>query len=222
MVWRDAGQPTTPMRSGRAYRDARRPPGRRSRASPSPMTGRLSPRRCLARRVGGRPCGRRAWRCVARSAAGRHRCSIIRYSKSEAVDGGGMIITGSHNPPDYNGCKMMLGRASPTSASRIRRHWAEIAAAGAFASVRQGKADCQPRISSTSYVARLAAGLPTVASRWLDRGLGCRQRRNRRHTWQKLAAIGCRAAMCCLNEKIDGTLPVPSSGSDDPGESRLS
>ncbi|UCE89222.1 MAG: phosphomannomutase/phosphoglucomutase, partial [Pseudomonadota bacterium] len=34
---------------------------------------------------------------------------VLYYAASEASDGTGVMLTGSHNPPDYNGFKMMLG-----------------------------------------------------------------------------------------------------------------
>ena len=42
------------------------------------------------------------------SASGRRRCSISR-GDTLGVDGG-IMVTGSHNPPDHNGFKMMLGK----------------------------------------------------------------------------------------------------------------
>ncbi len=34
---------------------------------------------------------------------------VLYYAATELADGSGVMLTGSHNPPDYNGFKMMLG-----------------------------------------------------------------------------------------------------------------
>ncbi|MGD8926322.1 MAG: phosphomannomutase/phosphoglucomutase, partial [Thioalkalispiraceae bacterium] len=34
---------------------------------------------------------------------------VLYYAATEHTDGSGVMLTGSHNPPDYNGFKMMLG-----------------------------------------------------------------------------------------------------------------
>jgi phosphomannomutase len=65
---------------------------------------------------------------------------------------GGVMVTGSHNPADYNGFKMMLGKGAFYGAS-IRRI-AEIAGEGAYASGPKGKVEDRPQLDA--YVARLA------------------------------------------------------------------
>lgn len=63
---------------------------------------------------------------------------------------GGIMITGSHNPPDYNGFKMMLGTA-PFFGADIQR-LGEIAGTGSFAT-GQGAVEAAPVLDA--YVARL-------------------------------------------------------------------
>jgi phosphomannomutase len=66
---------------------------------------------------------------------------------------GGVMITGSHNPAEYNGFKMMLGKGAFYGASI--RHIAEIAAQGSYASGPRGKVE--DRLQLDDYVRRLAS-----------------------------------------------------------------
>ena len=66
---------------------------------------------------------------------------------------GGVMITGSHNPAEYNGFKMMLGKGAFYGASI--RHIAEIAAQGSYASGPRGKVEDRPQLDD--YVRRLAS-----------------------------------------------------------------
>ena len=67
---------------------------------------------------------------------------------------GGVQITGSHNPPDYNGFKVCLGTAT-IYGSEIRRI-GEIAASGAF---QEGKGKLEQAEVITPYLAYLAENL---------------------------------------------------------------
>ncbi len=64
---------------------------------------------------------------------------------------GGIMITGSHNPAEYNGFKMMLGKGAFYGAA-IRR-LAEIAASGAYAGGKRGTSEDRPVLDP--YVDRL-------------------------------------------------------------------
>lgn len=82
---------------------------------------------------------------------------------------GGVQVTGSHNPPDYNGFKMMLGR-KPFFGEGIRR-LGGIAAAGAFA---RGSGAVREVDVLDAYVGRLLAdfhGTRPVDAVW-DAGNG--------------------------------------------------
>jgi phosphomannomutase len=83
---------------------------------------------------------------------------------------GGVMITGSHNPAEYNGFKMMLGKGAFYGASI--RHIAEIAAQGSYASGPRGKVEDRPQLDD--YVRRLASdyrGLRPLTVVW-DGGNG--------------------------------------------------
>ena len=86
---------------------------------------------------------------------------------------GGIQITGSHNPPDYNGFKMMMGKKSFFGADIQKL--GEIAGKGDF-ETRRGQVEKRPVLED--YAARLLEGRearPQAQGR-----LGHRQRRGRR------------------------------------------
>src|SRR5262249_13851296 len=72
--------------------------------------------------------------------------------RTQGLDGG-VLVTGPHNPPAYNGFKMMLGKGAFYGAS-IRRI-AEIASTGGYAAGPRGSVEDKPQLEP--YVARLAA-----------------------------------------------------------------
>ncbi len=111
----------------------------------------------------------------------------------------GLCVSGSHNPPDYNGFKMMMGKA-PFYGADIQKLGA-ICADGAFAS-GQGRAEMRPVFDD--YVARLLADYrPGRALKiaW-DAGNGA--------AGEAMAKVAARIAgeHVLLNETIDGTFPV--------------
>ena len=73
--------------------------------------------------------------------------------KAQKLDAG-VMITGSHNPPDYNGFKMML-QAEPVFGALIQEI-GQIAADGAF---EHGKGSVSEQDVRADYVARLAQDL---------------------------------------------------------------
>ena len=81
---------------------------------------------------------------------------MLYYSVYALDAGGGIMITGSHNPPDQNGFKMMLGPRLAGGGAFFGRDIQElgrIAAAGEFIS---GKGAIETRPMLDRYVARLA------------------------------------------------------------------
>src|SRR5260221_4164188 len=80
---------------------------------------------------------------------------MLYYAVYELACDGGVQITGSHNPPEYNGFKMMLGKA-PFFGAQIQK-LGDIAARGAFAF---GKGTVETHDLFERYVTRLALDYP--------------------------------------------------------------
>jgi phosphomannomutase len=111
----------------------------------------------------------------------------------------GIMVSGSHNPPDYNGFKMMIGK-KPFYGNDIQR-LGRIAAEGAYAS-GAGKIEEWP--AHAAYVDRLVADYPggrALKVAW-DAGNGA--------AGKAMADIAARlpGTHILLNEVIDGTFPA--------------
>jgi len=124
---------------------------------------------------------------------------MLSFATKHLPTDAGVMVTGSHNPPDYNGIKMMIGHG-PFWGDRIRELGA-IANAGDF-ETGEGTA-----ISSSvfdDYVERLnrdMSSLPSLKVAW-DAGNGA--------TGDVLTRIAgmLPGEHILLNEVIDGTFPA--------------
>ena len=124
----------------------------------------------------------------------------LYYATYALKTDGGIMITGSHNPPDYNGFKMvMLGK--PFYGPDIQE-LGRIAAAGAF---RSGEGSVRQQDITDAYVARLAAGLnfgPRPLKVVWDAGNGAAGEVNQR------LVKALPGTHILINEQIDGTFPA--------------
>ncbi|MGE0736364.1 MAG: phosphoglucomutase/phosphomannomutase PgmG [Alphaproteobacteria bacterium] len=130
---------------------------------------------------------------------------MLYYSVHELDAGGGIMITGSHNPPDQNGFKMMLGPKLAGGGAFFGKDIQElgrIAAAGEF-TTGKGAVARQPMLDK--YVDRLAqeygaGGGKTLNAVW-DAGNGA--------AGEAMVRITRRLPgnHILLFEKIDGTFP---------------
>jgi len=124
---------------------------------------------------------------------------MLYYAVYTVPGDAGIMISGSHNPPEYNGFKMMIGKA-PFYGEDIRRLGA-IAADGKYAT-GQGAKQAKPLLDA--YVDRLAAdyrGGKKLKIAW-DAGNGS--------AGAAMAMLSKRipGKHVLLNEKIDGTFPA--------------
>jgi phosphomannomutase len=112
---------------------------------------------------------------------------------------GGLMVTGSHNPPDHNGFKVMLGK-KPFFGADIA-NLGQIAAAGRFPA---GKGKVEERSVQSAYVERLLADYRRgrdLRVAW-DAGNGATGE-VLRHVTERLPG-----KHFCLNDTIDGNFPA--------------
>lgn len=113
---------------------------------------------------------------------------------------GGVMITGSHNPPDQNGFKLMIGKAAFYGADIVEL--GQVATDGAFA---EGAGAVRDTPVFDAYVARLAEGVAgngrELKVAW-DAGNGA--------AGEAMVALTARlpGTHILLNERIDGTFPA--------------
>ncbi|MFQ5958992.1 MAG: phosphoglucomutase/phosphomannomutase PgmG [Alphaproteobacteria bacterium] len=124
---------------------------------------------------------------------------MLYFSVFHLATDGGIVVTGSHNPPDQNGFKMMIGRKAffGDDIAELGR----VAAEGDYAS---GEGRVEDRPVFDDYVARLAAdytGERALKVAW-DAGNGAAGEAMARLT-ERLPGTHL-----LLNEAIDGTFPV--------------
>ena len=79
---------------------------------------------------------------------------MLYYAATTLKTDGAVMVTGSHNPPDYNGFKMVLG-GKPFFGEQIRR-WASMALRAATWWTRRGAPERNVDVAG-DYVARLLA-----------------------------------------------------------------
>lgn len=124
----------------------------------------------------------------------------LYYATYALATDGGIMITGSHNPPDYNGFKMVMLK-KPFYGDDIQE-LGRIAAAGAF---HAGQGTVRAHDITDAYVARLLEGLdfgPRPLKVAWDAGNGAAGRVN------ELLAAKLPGTHILLNERIDGTFPA--------------
>ena len=124
---------------------------------------------------------------------------MLYFAVHERESDGGMMVTGSHNPPDYNGVKMVLG-GHPFFGSDIEE-LAETTAAGSVHAA--GKGTAAGADVAGAYVARLLveAVEGSLAVAW-DAGNGA--------AGAVLGALtdGVPGRHILLNAAVDGTFPA--------------
>ncbi len=131
---------------------------------------------------------------------GRGPSPMLYFATHHLPVDGGVMVTGSHNPPDYNGFKMMLGKAS--FFGEDIQDLGRIAAAGNF---ETGTGTSREEAVFDGYIARLVqdfeGGPRNLKVAW-DAGNGA--------AGEVMAAVVKRlpGEHILLNETIDGTFPA--------------
>ena len=123
---------------------------------------------------------------------GRGPTPMLYYAATKLETDGAVMVTGSHNPPDYNGFKMVLGRQAVLRRADPRR-WAGMAAAGDV--VAETVAPERNIDVAADYVARAARRLGRRRPD-AEGGVGQRQRRGGRGAAAG-SSPGCPASTSC-------------------------
>ena len=132
---------------------------------------------------------------------GRGPTPMLYFAVHELGADGGVMVTGSHNPPDYNGFKMTRAKAKPFFGPDIRG-LGELAAGRDF---ETGPGAVEERPVAEAYLERLLDGLVLdgrpLKVAW-DAGNGA--------AGEIMAALTARlpGEHLLLNEAIDGTFPA--------------
>ena len=131
---------------------------------------------------------------------GRGPTPMLYFAAATLAVDGGIMVTGSHNPPDYNGFKLVL-QGKPFYGAAIRRLGETAAGLGTSGRAR-GRIESQA--VREAYVARLAAdyhGVRPLTVAW-DIGNGA--------TGEVVQQLAARlpGRHILLNEKIDGSFPA--------------
>ena len=125
---------------------------------------------------------------------------MLYYAEQTLGVDAGLMVTGSHNPPEYNGIKLVIG-GKPFFADDIRL-LGDRAAAGDFA---EGKGDITEKSIMDDYAARLLQdfepGETPLKVAW-DAGNGATGEALRKLTG------GLPGSHVLLNDEIDGTFPA--------------
>lgn len=124
---------------------------------------------------------------------------MLYFAVNHLAADGGIMITGSHNPPTHNGFKMMIGK-KPFYGAQIQ----EIGRRVQTGELREGAGRVEIRSVFDSYMARLladAVDLSGLAVGW-DAGNGA--------AGEAMTALtrGLTGRHVLLNERIDGTFPA--------------
>ena len=123
---------------------------------------------------------------------------LLYFAAHELCAGSGLMVTGSHNPPEYNGVKMMI-RGHTLAGDDVRQLHATIVA-GNFSDGRGGYRQHQPL---GDYVARVVADVRLARS--LRIAVDCGNGAAGPAAQELFARLGCE--LTCLYCDVDGRFP---------------
>lgn len=133
---------------------------------------------------------------------GRGPTPMLYYSVHELNADGGIMITGSHNPPDYNGFKMMIGKKS-FFGEQIQ----ELGRISAAGDLVQGRGSAEDIFIFDRYIDRLVQDVDMAALKKADLKVGWDSGNG--SAGEAVAAVIKRlpGEHILLNGEIDGNFP---------------